>query len=191
MQLQYLNSLLSSVQRRYAARWVINFLFVLSLAGAAYLVGTNTTPDEFFDYTIIFVLGGIALILFGISFFIERMVLTNSKIREILDSPADLYELTAHKRTGEVDKDLSEDLEKLTEDEINYYTIYHQSSRAMATTWILGNIIMILGLIVAPLTANFRIVIPFVVAALLVQLIHRKPNSTQLRARMQMAKSHS
>lgn len=191
MQLQYLNSLLSSVQRRYAARWVINFLFVLSLAGAAYLVGTNTTPDEFFDYTIIFVLGGIALILFGISFFIERMVLTNSKIREILDSPADLYELTAHKRTGEVDKDLSEDLEKLTEDEINYYTIYHQSSRAMATTWILGNIIMILGLIVAPLTANFRIVIPFVVAALLVQLIHRKPNATQLRARMQMAKSHS
>lgn len=179
----YLQKLLHSVRNRYIVRLILNLLFIGGVAFITYKVTQGSDIDEFLDHTPAIVLFVVAIILWGFSFIITSLLVSKSVIQEIIEAPANFYELTVtDTSTGEVDKKLNHSLDKLTEDEIRFYSVYHRSIRAMGLTWIVADIIFVLGIIVVFIEGKPLYLIAFIVPTITIFILQRvKPKKIKIQ----------
>jgi len=187
----YFSKMIGAMKRRYLRRWLINMTILGAISYGVITFGITGEIDEFLDHTLSIVLGSFALIIFGFSLSMPKIFLSKKKIQEILESPPNFYELTVvDKSTGEVDKGLDGLLNKLGEDEIRLYTLYHRGARIMGVTWILSDLVLVLGIIVTVIEAREHNLYPFLLLIFLMQLINH-PRVSKLETKMEKIKKEN
>ena len=191
METDYLKKMLKGMRFRYALRWTINALLLALLGFLATKIIANTTYDEFLDHTLSIVLTVVSAVIFIFTFLMEPLFLSKNKVKEILDSPPNFYELTVvNKGTGEVDQGLNYSLDKLGEDEIRYYSIYHRSARINGVSWFIADLLFLIGTAISIIEAE---VLYFYGTLILVALllVIRHPRQKKIKTQMAAIKKEN